>query len=323
MAEIVSFGDTNPEQYRQSLRQVFWEKFTSLDRFTKLFIFTGLLLIISTPLIVRMVFTTSQQASGSQLSLLQIQPASINILLEGKPIEMSALAFDANNKPIWEDVLYEWTMSSRDSIGNLTKVIGKENIFTPRKEGFGEITVTARLGIHSISKTAPVRVGPIDELFISKEFKPVADAYVKKTALKLNFGKDTQLFVDNNPKSNTYLKFDLSILKGKSIQNATLTLNVGSAQNAGAVGRSSLKLVVDTKWSENTINFDNKPTMSTFIASFANPKKGQKISLDLTKHVISKAGSVFSVGIESLSDDDVILKSKESNLSPILTIYYK
>lgn len=323
MAEIVSFGDIDPEKYRQTLRQIFWEKFTSLDRFTKLFIFTGFLLIISTPLIVRMVFTTSQQASGSQLSSLHIQPANINTILEEKSIEMSALAFDVNNKPIWQDVLYEWTMSSQDSIGNLTKIIGKENLFTPRRDGFGEITVTARLGTYAISKTVPVRVGPIDELFISKEFKPVADAYVKKSALKLNFGKDTQLFIDNNPKANTYLKFDLSILKGKIIQNATLTLSVGSGQNAGAVGRSNIKLVTDTKWNENTINFDNKPKMSTFIASFANPKKGQKISLDLTKYVVSKAGSVFSVGIESLSDDDVILKSKESNLSPTLTIYYK
>lgn len=323
MAEIISFGDTDPEKYRQTLRQVFWEKLTSLDRFTKLFIFTGFLLIISTPLIVRMVFTTSQQASGSQLASLQIQPANINTVVEGKTIEMSALAFDANNNPIWERVLYEWTMSSQDSIGSLTKIIGKENLFTPRRDGFGEITVTARLGIHSISKTAPVRVGPIDELFISKEFKPVADVYVKKSALSLNFGRDTQLFVDNNPKTNTYLKFDLSILKGKSIQNATLTLNVGSGQNAGAVGRSNVRLVTDNKWSENAINFDNKPSMSTFIASFANPKRGQKISLDLTKFVVDKAGSKFSIGIESLSDDDVILKSKESNLSPALTIYYK
>ncbi len=323
MAEIVSFGDTDPERYKQSLRQILWEKFTSLDRFTKLFIVTGFLLIVSTPFIVRMVFTTSQQASGSELSSVQIQPADLKTQYNAKPIEMSALAFDFNNQPIWENVLYEWTMSSQDSVGNLTKILGKENIFTPTKLGFGEITVTARLGNASISKTAPVRVGPIDELFLTKEFKPVADAYVKKSAPKLNFGKDTQLFIDENPKTNTYLKFDLNVLKGKSIQNAILTLHVGSGQNASSKGTSNIKAVSDINWIENSINFNNRPSLSTTIASFSNPKKGQKISVDLTKYVITKAGSKFSIGIESLLEDDVILKSRESNLTPVLTVYYK
>lgn len=323
MAEIVSFGDPDSEKYRQSLRQILWEKFTSLDRFTKLFIVTGFLLIVSTPFIVRMVFTTSQQASGSQLTFLQIQPADLNTLYNGKPVEMSTLAFDSSNQPIWEDVLYEWTMSSQDSIGTLTKILGKENIFTPIRPGFAEITVTARLGIHVISKTAPVRVGPIDELFLTKEFKPIADAYVKKSAPKLNFGKDTQLFIDENPKTNTYLKFDLSILKGKSIQNAILTLHVGIGQNASSKGTNNVKVVSDTNWIENSINFNNRPSLSTLVASFSNVKKGQKISVDLTKYVITKAGSKFSIGIESLSGDDVILKSRESNLTPVLTVYYK
>ena len=323
MAEIVSFGDVDPEKYRQSLRQIVWEKFKSLDRFTKLFIITGFLLIVSTPFIVRMVFTTSQQASGSQLASLHIQPATIDTLYNTKQVEMSALAFDSNNKPIWKNVLYEWTMSSQDSIGSLTKIIGKENIFTPKKAGFGEITVTARFGIHSISKTAPVRIGPIDEVFLTKEFKPIADSYVKKSSSKLNFGKDTQLFVDDNPKTNTYLKFDLTSLKGKSIQGATLTIYVGRGQNAGSVGKSNIKTVVDVTWVENSINFDNKPAFSTLISSFANPKKGQKISIDLTKYVVTKAGYKFSIGIESLSQDDVIIKSRESNLPPTLTVYYK
>ena len=323
MAEIVSFGDTNPDKYKQSFREILWEKFSSLDRFTKLFIITGLLLIVSTPFIVRMVFTTTQQASGSELSSVQIQPADLKTQYNAQPIEMSVLAYDFNNQPIWENVLYEWTMSSQDSIGNLTKILGKENIFTPKRPGFGEITVTARLGNASISKTAPVRVGPIDELFLTKEFKPIADAYVKKSAPKLNFGKDTQLFIDENPKTNTYLKFDLNVLKGKSIQNAILTLHVGIGQNASSKGTSNVKVVSDTNWIENSINFNNRPFLSTLVASFSNPKKGEKISVDLTKYVITKAGSKFSIGIESLSGDDVILKSRESNLTPVLTVYYK
>ncbi len=323
MAEIVSFGDTNPDKYKQSFRKILWGKFSSLDRFTKLFIITGLLLIVSTPFIVRMVFTTTQQASGSQMSFVQIQPAILNTQYKSKSTEMSVLAYDFNNQPIWEDVLYEWTMSSQDSIGTLTKIIGKENIFTPKRPGFGEITVTARLGNASISKTVAVKVGPIDEVFSTKEFKVVADAYVKKSAPKLNFGKDTQLFIDGNPKTYTYLKFDLAALKERSIQSAILTMYAGSTDNAPSNGTNIVNAVSNTNWSENSITFNNRPAISTTITAFSKVKKGQKISIDLTSYLVSKAGSKFSLAIESQTSDDVILKSRESNRVPILTITYK
>ena len=236
---------------------------------------------------------------------------------------MSVLAYDFNNQPIWEDVLYEWTMSSQDSIGTLTKIIGKENIFTPKRPGFGEITVTARLGNASISKTVAVKVGPIDEVFLTKEFKVVADAYVKKSAPKLNFGKDTQLFIDGNPKTYTYLKFDLATLKERSIQSAILTMYAGSTDNAPSNGTNIVNAVSNTNWSENSITFNNRPAISTTITTFSKVKKGQKISIDLTSYLVSKAGSKFSLAIESQTSDDVILKSRESNRVPILTITYK
>ncbi len=161
MAEIVSFWDPDPEKFRQSLRQILWEKFTSLDRFTKLFIITGFLLIVSTPFIVRMVFTTSQQASGSNLKYVEVMPSSIQTDDLTKEISFSAQAYDASHKPILDKVTYEWTTSFDYSTGFFSKIVGKENTFKPLKEGMGEIIVTARLGNAFISKTVPIKLQSI------------------------------------------------------------------------------------------------------------------------------------------------------------------
>lgn len=78
------------------------------------------------------------------------------------PFFMSALSFDESGAPIHFDVDYEWSMSSSNSVGDLSDATGDLNSFLPSKEGFGEITVIATYDGKSATKTVPVEVqGPI------------------------------------------------------------------------------------------------------------------------------------------------------------------
>lgn len=96
-----------------------------------------------------------------QLSLINVNPGTIETSLGSLPIGMSALAYDNNNQPIRTGVKYEWSMSSVNSVGTLDPKNDVINRFTPLKPGFGEITVKGTLNGESIIKTVPVHVSGV------------------------------------------------------------------------------------------------------------------------------------------------------------------
>src|SRR5690606_38584400 len=64
----------------------------------------------------------------------------------GEKLELSALAYDAVNQPIWNSIQYNWGMSSNNSVGSLmfgnleTK---REALFYAINPGEGDLWVTA------------------------------------------------------------------------------------------------------------------------------------------------------------------------------------
>jgi hypothetical protein len=53
------------EDFRENPIKVLWETFTSLDKFTKLFIITGILIIVAVPFTKGLIFDIRQRASGT------------------------------------------------------------------------------------------------------------------------------------------------------------------------------------------------------------------------------------------------------------------
>lgn len=74
------------------------------------------------------------------------------------PVNMSALSIDESGEPIYFNVAYEWSMSSTNSVGDLSDSTGDLNSFLPSREGFGEITVVATYDGKTVTKTVPVEV---------------------------------------------------------------------------------------------------------------------------------------------------------------------
>jgi len=69
-----------------------------------------------------------------------INHGEISTYLSNVPTQLSALAYDAAGRPIWEGLIYEWGISSTNSIGDL-KPNGNLAIFSPQNEGVGDIWV--------------------------------------------------------------------------------------------------------------------------------------------------------------------------------------
>jgi hypothetical protein len=59
-------------------------------------------------------------------------------------------------------------------------------------------------------------------------FKPVADAYVISTSASTNYGKTTNIRIDNSPITRSYLRFSVSGLNGATVQSATLRIYANS-----------------------------------------------------------------------------------------------
>lgn len=72
----------------------------------------------------------------------------VNNILSGNICDFSALAYTANNQPIWSGVRYEWGISSNNSIGTLSQIYGNMTQFKAQNPGEGDIYVLAKQGDH-------------------------------------------------------------------------------------------------------------------------------------------------------------------------------
>jgi hypothetical protein len=155
-----------------------------------------------------------------------------------------------------------------------------------------------------------------------------ADTWVRVDQSTVNYGSSATMRVDGDPVTLIYLKFDLSSLKGKTIEKAVLNFTVANLPDAQAgYKNSSLNLndVTDTSWSENTLTFNNKPAWSEQPIATTTQKfhQGDHSQIDITSYVQQKAGSLSSIALNTSSSDGLILNSKEaSSDKPTLEITY-
>jgi len=74
------------------------------------------------------------------------------------PMHMSALAYDTNGQPIYEDIAYSWGISSSVSLGRLIETNHNIAGFQPLNVGSGDIFVTAIKGGQQVTKSFKMTV---------------------------------------------------------------------------------------------------------------------------------------------------------------------
>lgn len=168
-------------------------------------------------------------------------------------------------------------------------------------------------GNHSAATTAITVTTP--SLPASLTFTPDADAYVNSGSPDTNYGSSTSLRVDASPTVNSYLRFTVQGLGGRTISRARLLIYATSSSSQGLAGWS----VADTTWGEKTITFNNAPVLGTSLGSTPAVVGGTWMTLDITGYITGEG--TFSFGVSTPGSTAISLASRESGAnSPQLII---
>lgn len=150
------------------------------------------------------------------------------------------------------------------------------------------------------------------------------DSYVDSDQKSKNFGNSSRMRVDGNPKKISYMKFDLGQLSGKRILSARLKLNIPTGEGSGSDNKFNLKKVGVTSWSENKINYNNKPGLSSIIASFNGRGAGSSLDIDVKSFVSSSLGKKVGIALTTEGSNDLILMTHEaSSTRPRIVVEYQ
>ena len=168
-------------------------------------------------------------------------------------------------------------------------------------------------GNHSgLSETVSVTT---PDLPTSIVFETIADSYVNESLLDSNFGTATSMRVDGSPILNSFLKFSIAGLYGKTISNVQLMVYA----NSGSGNGMEVHAISDNQWSEQTINFTNAPLLENVIATTPSVTANNWISFDITNYITGEGD--YSLGLSTPGATAISLASRETgNLVPYLII---
>jgi|GEM_PF-2245152 len=191
-------------------------------------------------------------------------------------------------------------------IGNLTKATdgGVETNYT-----YGE-----NAGPHALTASSGGGSGGGGSASSSAEtttFTATADASVDASAATTNFGTETALSSDGDPVKINYMKFDLSSLAGRTITNAKLRVYIANE----SVDAHRIKDVSSSSWAENTITYNNRPSLnSTILGTLNNPSTlNSWYEINLTSSAVaSRAGQLYTLAMDSSGTDGLYFYSRDN-----------
>lgn len=137
-------------------------------------------------------------------------------------------------------------------------------------------------------------------------FKPAADAYVLQTSPGSNYGKATNLRVDNTPITRSYLRFVVSGLSGGTVQTAVLRIYANSSNTTGF----SVRSVANNTWTETGITYSNSPAMGNVISS-SKPFSGRVwVAVDVSSYI--KSEGTYNLILTTTNSTNTSLGSREA-----------
>lgn len=135
-----------------------------------------------------------------------------------------------------------------------------------------------------VSKTGTVQSPTVSEAALGTQtvrIYPTIDSYVSQASASRNFGTETRLKTGGSENFTTYMKFDVSSLRGKKVTKATLKLKSLSSTTSS----QTLHLAFPTNWSETGINYSNRPRFIQEVGRFNGQTAGSVISVDFGKYI--------------------------------------
>src|SRR5262245_57869797 len=144
------------------------------------------------------------------------------------------------------------------------------------------------------------QVPPVETL----TFAPAADTYVDSGLPTTNFDTDTRLRARGPAARISYLRFVVSGVGGRPVQQARLRLEVaGAAASGGAIHR-----ITSTTWNPAAVTYNNRPAVDgPTVTSLGAVTLGAVVEFNLDTTVT--ADGTYSFAIDSTSTDGVTYNS--------------
>lgn len=128
---------------------------------------------------------------------------------------------------------------------------------------------------------------------------PTADAYTDSSKANTNLNNDDLKsgYDLNHGKHRTYLKFDLSVLEGKNILGANLSMRAISPQGNPTI---NLYYVPTDSWGETSLTWNNAPAYPTFVESKTISVSGRTNYTVLS--LIDESDNILSLALVSTQE---------------------
>lgn len=141
-------------------------------------------------------------------------------------------------------------------------------------------------------------------------FKPEADAYVSSSYPTTSFGTSTAMAVDGSPRKQTFLRFDVQGLNGRTVVDARLRLYQSDASDSG--GR--VFTASSTSWDES-ITWNTKPAIDGIqLGQFGTVANGSSYEIALGDSV--QSDGPVTLALDSTSADEARWATRESTKPP-------
>lgn len=146
-------------------------------------------------------------------------------------------------------------------------------------------------------------------------FTPTDDATINQNTPNKNFGSDTIVVINQDPRKDFLMKITVSGVNSRQVTQALLRLYVTNGSNLGG----DFYHVPDNNWSETTLTWNNAPTASSdILASLGQVKKNNWYEVDLLPLVT--ADGTYGVRISSSSTNAAGYASSEDTQRPQLVL---
>ena len=138
----------------------------------------------------------------------------------------------------------------------------------------------------------------------------MADAYADSSFPNGSFGFRRRLIVDHEPLRKSYLTFKVSGVQGR-VASAMLRVYVPTQPSySGSVDGGAVATLHDTRWSEATVTFRQRPRINRrILAALGAVRPGHWYAFEVTDAVTGN-GTV-SLGLTSSSMDAVYYASRQ------------
>lgn len=173
--------------------------------------------------------------------------------------------------------------------------------------GVALVLAISALGLNAVSAQAAA-----NDILI---FTPVADAYVDASVPDSSFGTSTYLWIDAQPAKQSFLRFPVSGVDGRTVSGVRLRMfQTDSSPSGGRVFSISLQ-----GWNES-VTWNTRPSIDgPQVGSFGTVQPGTAYEVDLGASLLSGDGSV-ELALDSTDTDGARWGSREHADPPQLIV---